>query len=89
MFKITVFDVHEESRLKTILVSFKLHRPFALCGSCARLSKEVRNALLDVVVDYTYALNRLDDNDYQRLSIPESSTEEKFKQLFCSKNAIE
>ena len=42
------------------------------------LSKEVRNALLDVVVDYTFALDRLDDYDYQRLSIPESSTEEKF-----------
>ena len=42
------------------------------------LSKEVRSALLDVVVDYTFALDRLDDYDYQRLSIPESSTEEKF-----------
>ena len=39
---------------------------------------QVRNALLDVVVDYTFALDRLDDYDYQRLSIPESSTEEKF-----------
>jgi hypothetical protein len=37
MFKITVFDVYEESRLKTILVSFKVLRPFALCGSCAIL----------------------------------------------------
>lgn len=42
------------------------------------LTTDVRNALLDVVIDYTYALDRLDDYDYQRLTIPESSTEEKF-----------
>lgn len=42
------------------------------------ISADVRNALLDVVVDYTYALDRLDDYDYQRLTMPESSTEEKF-----------
>lgn len=42
------------------------------------LSADVRNALLDVVVDYTYALDRLDDYDYQRLTMPLSSTEEKF-----------
>ena len=34
------------------------------------LSTDVRNALLDVVVDYTYALDRVDDYDYQRLIIP-------------------
>lgn len=44
----------------------------------SRPSLDVRNALLDVVVDYTYALDQLDDYDYQRLSIPEGQVEEKF-----------
>lgn len=56
----------------------QLVRSMARTVKLQDLSKEVRNALLDVVVDYTFALDRLDDYDYQRLSIPESSTEEKF-----------
>lgn len=44
----------------------------------SRPSLDARNALLDVVVDYTYALDQLDDYDYQRLSIPEGQVEEKF-----------
>lgn len=44
-----------------------------------QLNGEQNNALLDVVVDYANALDRLDDYDYQRLTIPESTTsEEKF-----------
>lgn len=56
----------------------QLVRSMARTVKLQDLSKEVRNALLDVVVDYTFALDRLDDYDYHRLSIPESSTEEKF-----------
>lgn len=36
------------------------------------------NALFDVVVDYTYALNTLDDYDYQRLNINKTTTEGPF-----------
>lgn len=44
-----------------------------------QLNGEASNALLDVVVDYANALDRLDDYDYQRLTIPEDTTsEEKF-----------
>lgn len=36
------------------------------------------NALFDVVVDYTYALDTLDDYDYQRLNINKTTKEEPF-----------
>ena len=36
------------------------------------------NALFKVVVDYTYALDTLDDYDYQRLSINQTTSEETF-----------
>lgn len=36
------------------------------------------NALFDVVVDYTYALDTLDDYDYQRLNIAKTTKEEPF-----------
>lgn len=52
------------------------------------VSKEVQNALLDVVVDYTYALDRLDDYDYQRLTVPESSTEERFRATYEGAKAV-
>lgn len=55
----------------------QLVRSMARTVKLEDLTTDVRNALLDVVVDYTYALDRLDDYDYQRLTIPESSTEEK------------
>ena len=35
-------------------------------------------ALFDIVVDYTYALDTLDDYDYQRLKVGEVTQEEKF-----------
>jgi hypothetical protein len=53
----------------------QLVRSMARTVKLEDLSTDVSNALLDVVVDYTYALDRLDDYDYQRLIIPESSTE--------------
>lgn len=52
------------------------------------VSKEVQNALLDVVVDYTYALDRLDDYDYQRLTVPESSTKERFRATYEGAKAV-
>ncbi len=35
-------------------------------------------ALFDIVVDYTYALDTLDDYDYQRLKVAETTQEDKF-----------
>lgn len=47
-----------------------------------QLTTAERNALLDVVVDYTYALDRLDDYDYRRLTLPRSTTAEKFRATY-------
>jgi prophage maintenance system killer protein len=41
-------------------------------------STDESNALFDVVVDYTYALDTLDDYDYQRLNINKTTKEEPF-----------
>ena len=41
-------------------------------------STDESNALFDVVVDYTYALDTLDDYDYQRLHIAKTTKEEPF-----------
>ena len=44
-------------------------------------------ALFDIVVDYTYALDTLDDYDYQRLSIDKTTQEDKFHATY--ENAME
>ena len=44
-------------------------------------------ALFDIVVDYTYALNTLDDYDYQRLHLAETTQEDKFHATY--ENAME
>ena len=44
-------------------------------------------ALFDIVVDYTYALDTLDDYDYQRLRVGETTQEEKFHATY--ENAME
>ena len=44
-------------------------------------------ALFDIVVDYTYALDTLDDYDYQRLSVGKTTEEEKFHATY--ENAME
>ena len=44
-------------------------------------------ALFDIVVDYTYALDTLDDYDYQRLSIGKTTQEDKFHATY--ENAME
>ena len=38
--------------------------------------------LLDVVVDYTYALDTLDYYDYERLTIGEATAEESFRATY-------
>ena len=72
------YAINQRIREENYRQMVQLVRSMARTVMLQDLSKEVRNALLDVVVDYTFALDRLDDYDYQRLSIPESSTEEKF-----------
>ena len=42
------------------------------------LSNDETNALFDVVVDYTYALNTLDSYDYQRLTVSDTTDEAPF-----------
>ena len=50
-----------------------------------QLEKNDENqALFDIVVDYTYALDTLDDYDYQRLSIGETTQEDKFHATYES-----
>ena len=49
--------------------------------------KDERQTLFDIVVDYTYALNTLDDYDYQRLSISDTTLEEQFHATY--ENAME
>ncbi|MBR3531673.1 MAG: virulence protein RhuM/Fic/DOC family protein [Bacteroidaceae bacterium] len=44
-------------------------------------------ALFDIVVDYTYALDTLDDYDYQRLRVEKTTPEEKFHATYD--NAME
>ena len=44
-------------------------------------------ALFDIVVDYTYALDTLDDYDYQRLSIGKTTKQDKFHATY--ENAME
>lgn len=40
--------------------------------------KDEKQTLFDVVVDYTYALDTLDNYDYQRLTISDTTLEEQF-----------
>jgi prophage maintenance system killer protein len=51
------------------------------------LSTEESEALFEVVTDYTYALDTLDDYDYQRLSIGQTTKEEPFHATY--ENAME
>ena len=42
------------------------------------ISTDETNALFEVVTDYTYALDTLDNYDYQRLTISQTTQEERF-----------
>ena len=46
------------------------------------LTNDENQALFDIVVDYTYALDTLDDYDYQRLDVKETTQEEKFQATY-------
>ena len=49
--------------------------------------KDEKQTLFDVVVDYTYALDTLDNYDYQRLTILDTTLEEQFYATY--ENAME
>ena len=51
------------------------------------LSTDETNALFEVVTDYTYALDTLDNYDYQRLTIDKTTKEEPFHATY--ENAME
>ena len=51
------------------------------------LSTDETNALFEVVTDYTYALDTLDNYDYERLSIDKTTKEEPFHATY--ENAME
>ncbi|MBR3444377.1 MAG: virulence protein RhuM/Fic/DOC family protein [Prevotella sp.] len=51
------------------------------------LSNDETNALFDVVADYTYALDTLDDYDYQRITVKNTTQEERFHATY--ENAME
>ena len=51
------------------------------------LSTDETNALFEVVTDYTYALDTLDDYDYQRLKVAKTTQEDKFHATYD--NAME
>lgn len=76
------YAINQRIREENYRQMVQLVRSMARTVKLQDLSKEVCNALLDVVVDYTFALDRLDDYDYQRLTVPESSTEEKFRATY-------
>ena len=46
------------------------------------LKNDENQALFDIVVDYTFALDTLDDYDYQRLGVKETTQEEKFQATY-------
>lgn len=50
-------------------------------------SNDENQTLFDIVVDYTYALDTLDDYDYQRLRVGETTQEDKFHATY--ENAME
>ena len=53
----------------------------------ALLSNDETNALFEVVTDYTYALDTLDNYDYERLTIDKTTKEEPFHATY--ENAME
>ena len=46
------------------------------------LTNDENQALFDIVVDYTYALDTLDDYDYQRLVVTGTTQEDKFRATY-------
>ena len=57
------YAINQHIREKNYQQMVQLVRSMARTVKLENLTTDVRNALLDVVVDYTYALDRLDDYD--------------------------
>ena len=98
-FRIWARQVLKDYLVKGFAVNQRIHREQIgelrqLVGMLGRtiqgqplLSTDETNALFEVVTDYTYALDTLDNYDYQRLTIDKTTTEEPFRATY--ENAME
>ena len=97
-FRIWARQILKDYLVKGYAVNQRIHREQIgelrqLVGMLGRvhrneaLSTEESEALFEVVTDYTYALDTLDDYDYQRLSIGQTTKEEPFHATY--ENAME
>lgn len=77
------YVVNESMRKKQVA---ELRQLVQMLGRTLRHSpdplKEEQSALVDVVVDYTYALDTLDDYDYQRLGIKNTTAHGAFRATY-------
>lgn len=77
------YAVNESMRKKQVA---ELRQLVQMLGRTLRNSpdplKEEQSALVDVVVDYTYALDTLDDYDYQRLGIKNTTAHGAFRATY-------
>ena len=77
------YAVNESMRKKQVA---ELRQLVQMLGRTLRHSpdplKEEQSALVDVVVDYTYALDTLDDYDYQRLGIRNTTAHSAFRATY-------
>lgn len=77
------YAVNESMRKKQVA---ELRQLVQMLGRTLRHSpdplKEEQSALVDVVVDYTYALDTLDDYDYQRLGIRNTTAHGSFRATY-------
>lgn len=77
------YAVNESMRKKQVA---ELRQLVQMLGRTLRNSpdplKEEQSALVDVVVDYTYALDTLDDYDYQRLGIRNTTAHGAFRATY-------
>ena len=98
-FRIWARKVLKEYLVKGYAVNQRIHREQIgelrqLVGVLGRtiqkqplISSDETNALFDVVTDYTYALDTLDNYDYERLTIEKTTKEEPFYATY--ENAME
>ena len=98
-FRIWARKVLKEYLVKGYAVNQRIHREqigelrqlVGVLGRTIRkqplISSDETNALFDVVTDYTYALDTLDNYDYERLTIEKTTKEEPFHATY--ENAME
>ena len=98
-FRIWARNVLKEYLIKGYAVNERIHKEQIgelrqLVGMLGRtiqnqplLSNDETNALFEVVTDYTYALDTLDNYDYERLTIDKTTKEEPFHATY--ENAME